>query len=88
VDPDRTDPRQLRNLDGHGMVLQDGDGEVLHIAQTPRDGARQVSRAAGGAFTERYDRYPAYFRIHTTGHVGRVVLRKGNGSSRPHLRLL
>src|SRR5712692_7154208 len=69
VEPDRTDPRPLRNLHGHGMVLQDGDGEVLHIAQTPHDGVRHVSRTAGGAFTERYDQYPAYFRIHTTGHT-------------------
>jgi cellulose synthase/poly-beta-1,6-N-acetylglucosamine synthase-like glycosyltransferase/peptidoglycan/xylan/chitin deacetylase (PgdA/CDA1 family)/spore germination protein YaaH len=69
VEPDRTDPRQLRNIDGHGMVLQDGDGEVLHIVQTPHDGARHVSRTAGGTFTERYDQYPAYFRIHATGRT-------------------
>jgi cellulose synthase/poly-beta-1,6-N-acetylglucosamine synthase-like glycosyltransferase/peptidoglycan/xylan/chitin deacetylase (PgdA/CDA1 family)/spore germination protein YaaH len=69
VEPDRTDPRQLRKIDGQGIVLRDGDGEVLHIAQTPHDGARHVSRAAGGEFTERYDQYPAYFRIHSSGHT-------------------
>ncbi len=64
-EPERMDPRRLADLDGHGMVRQYGDGEVLHIAQTPEDGARQVARSAGAGFTERYERYPAYFGIQT-----------------------
>jgi len=56
-------PTALARLDGHGTVMQYGTGEILKVAEAPRDGARQVARTTAGGFTERYVEYPSYFVI-------------------------
>lgn len=53
----------LRTLDAHRMVIQDGEGEVLRLVDTPDDGVRHLWQTSDGAFAEGYDRYPTYFLI-------------------------
>ncbi len=61
------DIQQLARLDTQKAVMQYGDGEVLRVVGTPRDGVRQVWRMADGGFAERYQQYPSYFVIESAG---------------------
>jgi cellulose synthase/poly-beta-1,6-N-acetylglucosamine synthase-like glycosyltransferase/peptidoglycan/xylan/chitin deacetylase (PgdA/CDA1 family) len=68
------DLRAIQRLDAQKAVMQYGNGEVLRIVDTPKDGARQVWRTADGGFAERYKRYPGYFVIHSAGEGPEKVL--------------
>jgi cellulose synthase/poly-beta-1,6-N-acetylglucosamine synthase-like glycosyltransferase/spore germination protein YaaH/peptidoglycan/xylan/chitin deacetylase (PgdA/CDA1 family) len=64
---DESHLRPLTRLDAQKAVMQYGDGEVLRVVDTPKNGARQVWQTSGGGFAERYTRYPGYFAIHSAG---------------------
>jgi cellulose synthase/poly-beta-1,6-N-acetylglucosamine synthase-like glycosyltransferase/peptidoglycan/xylan/chitin deacetylase (PgdA/CDA1 family)/spore germination protein YaaH len=68
------DVHKLATLEARKAVLQYGEGEVLKIVGTPKDGVRQVWRTAGGDFAERYHRVPAYFVIQSAGDGSEKVV--------------
>ncbi len=60
-------PEQLTALTAQQSVNRYGDGEVLHISETPREGKRAVWRREDQDFAERYDAYPSYYVIERIG---------------------
>ncbi len=68
------DPSQLSTLTAQKSVISYGDGDVLRIVQTPHDGSRQVSRAADGAYAERYTQFRSYYVIEASGSAQGKVL--------------
>jgi len=65
--PSDYDTSQLSVLTAQKSVNQYGDGDVLHIVQTPRDGSRTVSRGADGGYGEQYRQLPSYYVIEASG---------------------
>jgi peptidoglycan-N-acetylglucosamine deacetylase len=63
------DPQQLSVLTAQKSVNQYGDGDVLRIVQTPRDGSRRVWRNADGMYAEQYGQLPSYYVIEASGGV-------------------
>ena len=61
------DPSQLSVLTAEKSVISYGDGDVLRIVETPRDGSRKVTRAADGSYSERYGQMPSYYVIEARG---------------------
>jgi cellulose synthase/poly-beta-1,6-N-acetylglucosamine synthase-like glycosyltransferase/peptidoglycan/xylan/chitin deacetylase (PgdA/CDA1 family)/spore germination protein YaaH len=64
---DHYDAKQLCNLTAQKSVIQYGDGDVLRIVRTPRDGSRKVLRDSDGDFLEQYEALPSYFVIESSG---------------------
>ncbi|MGA2434545.1 MAG: polysaccharide deacetylase family protein, partial [Bryobacteraceae bacterium] len=67
---DNFDPRQLTRLGAQKSALEYGDGDVLRITETPRDGARNVWQTPDGGYAERYENYPSYYVVEHTGGRG------------------
>jgi cellulose synthase/poly-beta-1,6-N-acetylglucosamine synthase-like glycosyltransferase/peptidoglycan/xylan/chitin deacetylase (PgdA/CDA1 family)/spore germination protein YaaH len=61
------DPRQLSLLTAEKSVNNYGNGDVLRIVETPRDGGRQVTRGADGRYAEQYGQLPSYYTIESSG---------------------
>jgi len=71
---DNFDPSPLARLVSQKSVNQYGDGDVLRIAETPRDGKRNVWREADGGYTEEYQEYPSFYVIEGSGKApGKVI---------------
>lgn len=64
------DPSQLGRLSAQKSALEYGDGDVLRIAETPRDGMRTAWLTAEGGYAERYQVYPSYYVVEHTGKPG------------------
>jgi cellulose synthase/poly-beta-1,6-N-acetylglucosamine synthase-like glycosyltransferase/spore germination protein YaaH/peptidoglycan/xylan/chitin deacetylase (PgdA/CDA1 family) len=58
---------QLDPLSAEQSVIRYGDGEVLRVAETPREGRRNVWRQPDGDFAERYEQYPSYYVVENSG---------------------
>jgi cellulose synthase/poly-beta-1,6-N-acetylglucosamine synthase-like glycosyltransferase/peptidoglycan/xylan/chitin deacetylase (PgdA/CDA1 family) len=71
---DNYDTSRLGRLVAQKSVSEYGDGELLHIADTPREGQRQVWREADGGYTEQYREYPSYYVIEASGKAPGKVL--------------
>lgn len=71
---DDYDPGQLADLTAQKSVIQYGDGDVLRIVRTPRDGGRKVLRDSDGDFSEKYEQLPSYFVIESSGGAAGKVL--------------
>ena len=71
---DNFDPAQLATLTATKSVNRYGDGEVVRVAATPRDGAREVSRDADGEYAERYGQMPSYYVLENSGRPARKVI--------------
>jgi cellulose synthase/poly-beta-1,6-N-acetylglucosamine synthase-like glycosyltransferase/peptidoglycan/xylan/chitin deacetylase (PgdA/CDA1 family) len=71
---DNYDASRLSRLVAQQSVSQYGDGEILHIADTPRDGRREVRRESDGGYTERYVDYPSFYVIEGSGKAPGKVL--------------
>ncbi len=61
------DPRQLSLLTAEKSVNNYGNGDVLRIVETPRDGGRQVTRGGDGQYAEQYGQLPSYYTIESSG---------------------
>ncbi|MBI3638034.1 MAG: glycosyltransferase [Candidatus Rokubacteria bacterium] len=61
------DVRQLRELDARRALRSYGNGEILRVAERPRNGARDVWRTDAGDVAERYGRYPSHYVIENSG---------------------
>jgi peptidoglycan-N-acetylglucosamine deacetylase len=71
---DNYDTSRLSRLVSQKSVSQYGDGDVLRIAETPRDGKRKVWREADGGYTEQYLEYPSFYVIEGSGKApGKVI---------------
>lgn len=71
---DNYDTSRLARLVSQKSVSQYGDGEVLRIADTPREGQRKVWREADGGYTEQYEDYPSFYVIEGSGKApGKVI---------------
>jgi len=71
---DNYDTSRLARLVSQKSVSQYGDGDVLRIAETPRDGQRKVWREADGGYTEQYLEYPSFYVIEGSGKApGKVI---------------
>lgn len=68
------DPRQLAKLTAQKSVNQYGEGEVLRIADTPRDGSRNVWRNPDGDYAEQYEDYPSYYVVESSGNAAGKLL--------------
>jgi len=64
------DGRQLAVLSAQKSVDEYGNGDVLRIVETPRDGSRRVWRGADGRYAEQYGQAPSYYTIEATGGQG------------------
>ncbi|MFN7996328.1 MAG: glycosyltransferase [Bryobacteraceae bacterium] len=64
---DDFDPKQMAVLTAQKSVTQYGDGDVLRIIQTPRDGKRNVTRDSDGDYAEQYLDLPSYFVLQSSG---------------------
>jgi spore germination protein YaaH/peptidoglycan/xylan/chitin deacetylase (PgdA/CDA1 family) len=64
------DSQPLSILSANKVPNRYGEGEVLHISQTPQDGGRNVTREADGDYQETYLKLPSYWVIERTGTAG------------------
>ncbi|MBZ5584851.1 MAG: glycosyltransferase [Acidobacteriia bacterium] len=60
-------PAELSPLSANKTAIHYGDGEVLHITETPREGNRAVSKDADGDFHETFGQIPTYWVIEHRG---------------------
>jgi cellulose synthase/poly-beta-1,6-N-acetylglucosamine synthase-like glycosyltransferase/peptidoglycan/xylan/chitin deacetylase (PgdA/CDA1 family)/spore germination protein YaaH len=68
------DAGQLTPLSAQQSVIRYGDGEVLRVSETPQEGRRNVWRDPDGDFAERYEQYPSYYVVESSGKPeGKVV---------------
>ncbi len=73
-DLDTFQPAGLFHLTAQKSVQHYGQGEVLRIVDTPRDGARNVWKDKDGNFLETYQSLPSYFVVeHTGGGPGKQM---------------
>ena len=68
------DAGQLTPLSAQQSVIRYGDGEVLRVSETPQEGRRNVWRRPDGDFVERYDQYPSYYVVESSGKPEGKVL--------------
>ncbi len=70
------DPRQLSHLTAEKAVNQYGGGEIIRIAETPRDGSRTVTAPPqpDGDYYEKYEQYPTYYVVDTSGKTDEKVI--------------
>ena len=84
------DPQQLSALTAQKSVNQYGDGDVLRIVQTPRDGRRKVWRGSDASYAEQYVQLPSYYVIeasggtHAKGQPGKVLSLTFDDGPDPH----
>lgn len=73
--PDEPFPAaSLFKLSAQKSVQHYGEGEVLRIADTPRDGSRNVWRDKDGDYQEQYQSLPSYYVVeHTGGDAGKQM---------------
>jgi peptidoglycan-N-acetylglucosamine deacetylase len=64
---DDFDPAQLATLLSQKSVKHYGEGEVIRIVETPRDGQREVKRASDGNYNAKYGQLPSYYVMEHTG---------------------
>lgn len=50
-------------------VNQYGEGEIIRIAETPREGRRRVWQDEDSSFSEEYETLPTYFVVESYGHT-------------------
>jgi cellulose synthase/poly-beta-1,6-N-acetylglucosamine synthase-like glycosyltransferase/peptidoglycan/xylan/chitin deacetylase (PgdA/CDA1 family) len=69
------DAGQLEPLSAQQSVIRYGDGEVLRVSETPQEGRRSVWRQPDGDFAERYEQYPSYYVVESSGGMseGKVL---------------
>ncbi|HEY3441428.1 MAG TPA: glycosyltransferase [Paludibaculum sp.] len=61
------DVKELLTLRANRTVNQYGEGEVIRIADTPREGSRRVWRDNAGLFAEEYVSLPTYYVVESYG---------------------
>jgi peptidoglycan/xylan/chitin deacetylase (PgdA/CDA1 family) len=61
------DPAQLATLQSQKSVKHYGEGEIIRIVETPRDGRRQVRRASDGNYSAQYGQLPSYYVMEHSG---------------------
>ncbi len=61
------DPTQLWKLTPNKSVSQYGEGEVIRITDTPREGKRNVWKREDNDFAEDYETLPSYYVVELTG---------------------
>lgn len=61
------DPVQLFPLTAQKSVKRYGQGEIIRIAETPRDGKRNVWLTKDDDYFEKYEQYPTYYVVDSTG---------------------
>jgi cellulose synthase/poly-beta-1,6-N-acetylglucosamine synthase-like glycosyltransferase/spore germination protein YaaH/peptidoglycan/xylan/chitin deacetylase (PgdA/CDA1 family) len=66
---DNFNPAPLFRLTAQKSVEHYGEGEVLHIAERPHDGQRNVWKDKDGDFFENYEALPSYWVVEHTGGV-------------------
>src|SRR5207342_1485505 len=49
-------------------VNQYGEGEIIRIAETPREGRRRVWQDEDSSYSEEYETLPSYFVLESYGH--------------------
>ena len=72
--PSRGDLAELRTLDAREAVRLYGDGEILRVVDTPRDGVRRLVGADSGEPAEHYERYPAHYLLESNGRGAERVV--------------
>src|SRR5215831_13119817 len=65
--PSRGDLAKLGTLDAREAVRLYGDGEILRVVESPRNGARRLAGADSGEPAEHYERYPAHYLLKSNG---------------------
>lgn len=65
---------QLEPLMSQKSVKHYGDGEIIRIVETPRDGRRDVKRSSDGSYTAQYGQLPSYYVMEHTGKPQDKVL--------------
>ena len=65
--PSRGDLAKLGTLDAREAVRLYGDGEILRVVESPRNGARRLVDADSGEPAEHYERYPAHYLLESNG---------------------
>jgi peptidoglycan-N-acetylglucosamine deacetylase len=60
-------PAQLAPLSANKSVISYGEGEVLRITETPRDGNRKVAIDSDGNYSETFGQIPTYWVVEKRG---------------------
>jgi cellulose synthase/poly-beta-1,6-N-acetylglucosamine synthase-like glycosyltransferase/peptidoglycan/xylan/chitin deacetylase (PgdA/CDA1 family)/spore germination protein YaaH len=68
------DPATLAPLTAQESVSRYGDGDILRVSDTPREGRRTVWRNADGDFAESYQQYPSFYVVERSGAAPGKVL--------------
>lgn len=60
-------PGRLSSLPARKTVSHYGQGEIIRVTQTPRDGSRQVWRDQDNDFNEKYEQLPSFYVVEHSG---------------------
>jgi cellulose synthase/poly-beta-1,6-N-acetylglucosamine synthase-like glycosyltransferase/spore germination protein YaaH/peptidoglycan/xylan/chitin deacetylase (PgdA/CDA1 family) len=74
----------IKLLDPQQMVNEYGQGEIIRVTETPREGKRNVWKTADGDFAEKYEILPTYYVVEARGKPksGQLALTFDDGPSR------